>query len=317
MPLFRRPDGDLVRDESNVRRMIPYLMRGRNESAVYHEQHFDLTRTRPWLRAYNRSHPTAPATLFHLMLLAIAAAIHERPGMNRFISGGRIYQRKHVALSFAAKKSMEVTAPMVTVKMKFDAGEPFTDAVRRIAETIATSRTDQVTMVDKELALALALPGPVLRMVMAGLRLLDRVNLLPGAMIESDPMYASAFVANLGSLGLDNTFHHLYEYGTVSLFATIGTTKKVLVVGPDDKPMTRVTSQIRWTFDERINDGFYCATAIKVAQRIIEDPERYFGVPQETSEPARWRDSPSANGGASDHAEGARPALGASGAGRS
>jgi len=317
MPLFRRPDGDLVRDESNVRRMIPYLMRGRNESAVYHEQHFDLTKTRPWLRAYNRAHPQAPATLFHLMLLAIAQAFHERPGMNRFISGGRIYQRKHVALSFAAKKVMEATAPMVTVKMKFEPGEPFAEAVKRIADTIANARTDQVTMVDKELALALALPGPLLRMVMAGLRMLDRVNLLPGAMIESDPMYATAFVANLGSLGLDNTFHHLYEYGTVSLFATIGTTKKVLVVGPDDKPMTRVGSQIRWTFDERINDGFYCATAIKVAQRVVEDPERFFGVPQEASEPAHWRDGRLANGGASDHADGVRPVLGASGNGRS
>ena len=290
MPLFSRPDGDLVRTESNVRRMIPYLMRGRNESAVYHEQHFDLTKARPWLRSYNRAHPSTPATLFHLLLVGIAQAFHERPGMNRFVSGGKIYQRKHVDLSFAAKKVMSETAPLVTVKMRFLPGEPFAMAVKRITDTIADARTDKMTRVDKELAVALALPGPVLRMVMAGLRGLDRVNLLPGSMIDSDPMYATAFVGNLGSLGLDNTFHHLYEYGTVSLFAAIGTTKKVLAVGADGKPTVHVGTQIRWTFDERINDGYYCSTAIKVTQRVVEDPERFFGVAQEAGEPSRWRD---------------------------
>jgi hypothetical protein len=269
--------------------MIPYLMRGRNESAVYHEQNLDLTKTRPWLRAYNRANPQAAATLFHLLLLGIAQALHERPGMNRFVSNGRIYQRKHVELSFAAKKSMEITAPMVTIKLRFEPGEPFGAAVKRIADTIAGARTDGKTTVDKELALALALPGPLLQLVMAGLRGLDRVNLLPGAMIATDPMYASAFVGNLGSLGLDNTFHHLYEYGTVSLFGAIGMPKKIVVAGPDGKPAVRDGVQIRYTFDERVNDGYYAASAIKVAQRLVEDPERFFGVPQESAEPARWR----------------------------
>ena len=306
MPLFRRPDGDLVRDESNVRRMIPYLMRGRNEAAIYHEQVLDVTRARPWLRAYNRAHPEAPATMFHLLMLASAQAFHEYPGLNRFISGGKIYQRKHVALSFAAKKVMDANAPMVTIKMRFEPGEPFAAAAKRIADTIAGARTDTMTTVDKELAVALALPGPLLRLVMAGLRGLDRVNLLPGAMIESDPMYATAFVANLGSLGLDNTFHHLYEYGTVSFFAAIGTTKKATVLGPDGKPTVRDISQIRWTFDERINDGFYCSRALRIVQKVAEDPERFFGVAQEAGEPARWRDDRPARDLGSDHSPGRR-----------
>ena len=35
---------------------------------------------------------------------------------------------------------------------------------------------------------------------------------------------------------------------------------------------------MRWTFDERINDGFYCATGLKIAQAVVEDPERYIGA---------------------------------------
>jgi len=281
MPLFQRSDGVLVRDSSNVREMMPYLMRGRNESAVYHEQNLDLTKTRPWLRAFNRANPDNPATLFHLLLFAYGRTFHERPGLNRFISGGRIYQRNEVALSFAAKKEMDERAPLVTVKMQVPRDEPFAAFTARVARTIEVARSDRETTVDKELKLALALPRPLLRGVMAALRGLDRVNLMPRAMIANDPMYATAFLGNLGSVGIDNTFHHLYEYGTISFFGVFGPPKKAVVVGRDGQPTVRDVVQVRWTFDERINDGFYCATALKVPQRFVEDPERHIGAPHQ------------------------------------
>lgn len=286
MPLFKRPDGVLVPDESNVRRMMPYLMRGRNESAVYHEQLVDVTKARPWLRAYNRAHSDAPATMFHLVTYAIARVFHERPGMNRFVSGGRIYQRKHVEISFAAKKVMDEHAPLVTVKMRVPRDEPFGELVKRIAATIAEARTDRETTVDKELKLALALPGPVVRGVMGALRGLDSLNLMPASMIEHDPMYASAFLGNLGSVGIDDTFHHLYEYGTIGVFGVIGPVKKRVVVGRDGQPTVRDTVQLRYTFDERVNDGFYCATALKIPRQIVEEPERYLGPSGEVTAPA-------------------------------
>jgi pyruvate/2-oxoglutarate dehydrogenase complex dihydrolipoamide acyltransferase (E2) component len=268
----------LVKDLSNVRKMMPYLMQGRNESAVYHEQIFDLTKTRPWLRAYNRANSDAPATLFHLLTSAFAEAFHARPGLNRFIAGGRIYQRNEVALSFAAKKTLDDAAPLVTVKMKMPRNEPFAEFTKRMAATINDSRSDRLTTVDKELKLALALPGPVVSGVMGLLRGLDSVNLMPSAMIESDPMYATAFLGNLGSVGIDNTYHHLYEYGTISFFGCIGTTSKRVVVGRDGQPTVRDTVSVRWTFDERVNDGYYCAKSLKVAQQVVEDPERFHGA---------------------------------------
>jgi hypothetical protein len=280
MPLFKRSDGDLVTNESPVRRMIPYLMRGRNESAIYHDEWIDLTRTRPWIREYNRSHQDNPITLFHLCLFAIARGFHGRPGMNRFVSGGRIYQRKGVFLSFAAKKQFEEKSALITVKLPFPPDEPFTECVKRIKEGIGEGRSDKVKTVDKELKLALSLPGPLLSLAMSALRFLDRFNLMPRAMIESDPMYTSAFVANLGSVAIDRTYHHLYEYGTASLFCVIGPPKKSVVAGPGDQPVVKEMVELRWSFDERINDGFYCAMALRVASRILEDPERYIGPAQ-------------------------------------
>src|SRR5262245_30137060 len=110
MPLFKRPDGKLVTGESPVRRMIPYLMPTRTESAVYHDEHYDLTRTRPWLDEWNKAHGQR-ATLFHLFLWACGRALHERPGLNRFVSGGNIYQRDGAHISFAAKRAFRDDAP--------------------------------------------------------------------------------------------------------------------------------------------------------------------------------------------------------------
>jgi len=279
MPWFKRPDGDLVTDENPVRRMIPYLMRGRNESAIYHDEWVDLSRTRPWLREYNRAHPDNPATMFHLMLFGISRGFYGRLGMNRFIAGGRIYQRKGVWLSFAAKRQFEEKSALVTVKMPFYADEPFGDCVKRIKEHIGEGRSDKVRTVDKEMKLALAMPGPILRVALAALRFLDRLNLMPGSMIATDPMYTSAFVANLGSVGIDRTYHHLYEWGTASLFCVIGPPKKVVAVGPGDQPLVKEMLELRWSFDERINDGFYCAAALRVMARVVEDPEKHIGAP--------------------------------------
>jgi hypothetical protein len=86
-------------------------------------------------------------------------------------------------------------------------------------------------------------------------------------------MYTSVFAANLGSLGLSHTSHHLYEYGTASAFAAMGRAGEAAV-------------DIHWSFDERTNDGFYYATALALVKELMEDPERHFGPPGSREQPA-------------------------------
>ncbi len=276
MPLFRRPDGDLVHGESLVRAIMPYIMRGRNESVIYHEAIYDISKTRAFLRSFNHEHERdQPATLFHLFLWAAAQALAERPGLNRFVSGGRIYQRKGMFLSFAAKKEIADEAPLVTIKLEFFKGEAFGDCVKRIVNAISTGRTGPAQQVDKELKLALMLPGPVLGAIMGFLRWLDGINLMPRFMIDSDPMYTSMFVANLGSVGLDRTFHHLYEYGTAAMFAALGMPRKQLMPDRAGNPVVKDVLEVRWTLDERVNDGLYCANGLNLFKKIFENPEAH------------------------------------------
>jgi hypothetical protein len=280
MAPFFRSDGDRIKGLSPERRFMPFMMPTRNESAVYHEQQYDIGKTRRWLRDFNRANPPQTATMFHLFLWASSQGLNHHPSMNRFVLGRRIYQRRGVQISFAAKKEFSATAPLVTVKKPFAKNEPFAAAVKDMTDRIGEGRGSTQRRVDKELRLALLLPGLVLRFVLWCLRGLDFLNLLPRSMIESDPMYASLFVANLGSVGLDNTFHHLYEYGTISIFGAMGTQKKALVLARDGSPEVREVLQIRWTLDERIIDGMYAAEGLRLVQKIMEDPETYLGKPE-------------------------------------
>ena len=110
--------------------------------------------------------------------------------------------------------------------------DPFTEAIRGIEEQARTR--------GKALLIGIY-------------RLLDRFNLAPWSLIKMDPFYSSIYIANLGSLGLNAPYHHLYEWGNTSIFLVIGKMfSKELWHGG-----TRVRQryiELRVTIDERIAD---------------------------------------------------------------
>lgn len=269
--MVRRFDGKPARDVPAYRRIVPFLMRGRNESAVYFEQRIDLTNTLPWLEAVN-ARQAQRVTLFHLVLGALARVLDERPRLNRFVTGRRIHQRDGIYISFAAKKRFDDDAPLSVVKRRFDPGEPLLDMVARLSENIADARSDRESSVDKEVGLLLKLPTPLLDGAVRLVRALDFLNIAPRALLENDPMYASVFVANLGSIRIDAAYHHLYEHGNCPLFVTLGKIERVPVVTEDDRVEPRDVVHIKYTYDERIEDGLYCARALDILQRYLEDP---------------------------------------------
>lgn len=265
--LFTRPDGKLARDVPPVRRIMPFIMRDRTESAVYFEQQIDLTKTQPFIDAWNREHPDQKVSVFHVFMWSVVQAFHERPRLNRFVMGSKLWERDGLWISFSAKKRLDDDAPIVTLKRRFEAGRSFAEIVGQLHADVKEGRSDKASHVDKELALFLALPAPVLRVGVKLLRWLDRWNLLPGSFIHPDPMYASMFVANLGSVRLESAFHHLYEWGNCPFFAAIGHSKPV--VTPDG---VKTMCSVKYTFDERVEDGLYCATALELVKQRLENP---------------------------------------------
>lgn len=253
---------------------MPFIMRTRNEAAVYFEQQIDLTETTRFIDTFNAAHPETRVTVFHVFLWAAVRAIHARPRLNRFVMGGQLWQRDGIWISYSAKKAMRDDAPIVVLKRRFDPPMSFEDLVRHVHADVAVGKSDRKSHVDKELSLFLRMPGFLLRWAVRLLRGLDEWNLLPAAFIRPDPMYASLFVANLGSVRLDSAYHHLYEYGNIPIFAVIGRTQRVTTLDEEGKPTTRSMCSIKYSLDERVEDGLYCARALELLRETLEHPDR-------------------------------------------
>lgn len=271
MPLFRRPDGRLARDVPPYRRIMPYLMRGRTESTVYFDQQIDLTRTLPFIEHWNASHDRR-ITVFHVFMWAAVRTIASRPKLNRFVSGGRIYERDGIWVSFSAKKALSDDAPIVVLKRRFDPDAGFEAVLAELHGDVDRGRSNEKSAVDKELSIVLRMPGLALRILLWLQRWMDARNVLPSSFIRSDPMYASLFIANLGSLKIDAAYHHLYEYGNIPIFAAIGRVKEVPAIDPAGQVVRRTVCDVRYSFDERVEDGLYCAAALDLLRSLVENP---------------------------------------------
>ncbi|MFT3713886.1 MAG: 2-oxo acid dehydrogenase subunit E2 [Archangium sp.] len=269
--LTKRTDGTLVQNLSATRAIMPLLMQTRTESAVYFEQELDVTETMRFVDAWNDVHPEQKITLFTVYMWAAASAFHERQRMNRFISGGRIYQRKGVYLSFAAKKKkLDDEAALVTIKREMKAGATLAEVAKNLSADIKTGRSETPRAEDRELELTQRLPQFMVRIGLWAMKLADRWNLLPQSVIDHDPCYASMFVANLGSVGLDAAYHHLYEWGNCPFFAALGRTKEV---------NGRLIATVKYSFDERIDDGLSCARALQLVKERVEAPAKFEALP--------------------------------------
>jgi hypothetical protein len=266
-----RADGVIVRGLPNTRRVMPYLMRGRNESAVYFHQDITLVKTDAFIRAWNQANPMLRIDVFHLAVWALRDTIERQPTANRFVAGGRLYDRKGIWFSYAVKTKLETGAPMVVVKRRFDTDASFAAMVEGM-HTEQSAATSERSTVDKELGLLMIFPGFVRRIIMAAIRTFDRFGLLPRGFIDKDPMYASAFFANMASLGMPAVYHHLYEYGTAGIFGSLG--RPVTEPGsPTSGPGRRRSMTVKWTYDERADDGLMAWYALRRFKQVLEDPE--------------------------------------------
>jgi len=106
----------------------------------------------------------------------------------------------------------------------------------------------------------------------------DYHNLLPWSYIRNDAFYTSMFIANLGSLGMNAAYHHLYEYGTCPLFLMVGQIEDRPAAVDGELALVK-TLHLRWSYDERIDDGLTSKYGMATVKAALENPDEYFGDP--------------------------------------
>jgi hypothetical protein len=271
-----RPDGTLIKDVHPYRRLLWYILPHRSEPIVYYDTNVNCKALLKFIEEKRKKYPSLDVT--HCVFAAIGIAGHKHENANRFVSGYRLYQRNGVYVTFSMKrKKMNMESKLSMVKLKLPKKEPFADLYNRIEDQVSHERSGSTTNSDRLLSILDKIPRPFLRLMIKAIDFFDYYNLLPSSFIEDNGLCTSIFVANLGSLGMDTAYHHLYEMGNCPLFMTIG---KIHDAPAVEEGSIKVQKQMpcRWTFDERIGDALTISTALNTVQEILENPYEYLDL---------------------------------------
>ena len=274
MTLFskKRPDGKLVQDGDPMMHIMPYIMRGRNESCIYYKDCVEIENMQRYIREKRREGKRI--TIFNLIVTSMLHLIYERPHLNRFVAGRRLYDHNSFDVLYIVKTSLSDDANESVARVTFDEHDnifTISESMKNIIDQIKGGEVEKWD--DKLISFCTKLPRWTLRAIANILRWADFHGLLPESLTKQIPMYSSVFISHLGSIGGGSPFHHLYEFGTVSIFVTIG---KVY-----EKPFKNMYGQLEWrkvvdlcfTIDERICDGFYLVKSLKYLNSLFRYPE--------------------------------------------
>lgn len=260
---MRRKDAVLLNDPDPFHSIVPYVMPKRTEAEVSSEVTFDITELLSFIKKHNEEQGTN-YKLFHCICMAIAKTIYHRPKMNIFIAGRKFWQRNDITLSFVAKQKFADEAQETLMTLKVDGDMDLDRVSKIILGDVKKARSSGTNSLDKTMELVGKLPRFVLEIFFWILSRMEYHGIYPEDLAKGDPNYTTCLLSNLGSIGAENCYHHLSNFGTNSMMGTIGTMYKE--EGRDKVKMTI-------TLDERIADGFYFAKSLKLLKYILEHPE--------------------------------------------
>ena len=207
-----------------------------------------------------------------MLIAAYVRSLSQKPAVNRFISGQKIYARNGVQINLTVKREMRSDALETIIKIRPELDATATEVYELIKKEVELSKNDNQSDFDKAAKIFDYIPGLLLKFAVWFLKMLDYFGLLPKKLEQLSPFHGSMFITSMGSLGIPPIFHHLYDFGNVPVFCSFGAKQKKYEVQADGSVVERRYITLMWVLDERICDGFYYSTAIKHIRNVLRNP---------------------------------------------
>lgn len=264
-----RADGRKVREGlSAIERAIPYIMPKRVDAQNYVTEYVDEEVIRGYIREVRRVKGIRLSRMA-VLIAAYYLSARRHPYINRFVVNSRIYQRNHFCVSFVMLKSdTNGKGIQTTVKVFLEPGDNVFTINEKISALIEeNSRPVNQNNTDKFAAFMFSIP--LLPKLVLGLaRLLDHFGLLPRFVIDLSPFHTSMFITNLASIQTNSIYHHIYEFGTTSVFVSMGKSVPNFLTGELKSRLV----PIKVVMDERICTGHDYAMFYKTMRRFLKNP---------------------------------------------
>ena len=266
-----RSDGRKLKNIPPFFRIIPQVMRTRSDSQVYYDYDMPIKEMDEYIN--RKAAEGIKISYMNIVYAALVRLVALRPRLNRFVMNGRTFARNEIYISLAIKKSLSDDGQETTIKLPFDGTENIFEIKEKLDSKINENK--EIVKVNETDALAKALsliPNFLLKMAVSIIMLLDKHGMLPKFIIKASPFHTSAFLTNVASLGIDAIYHHLYDFGTTGVFLAMGKKKKSYIYDDENFKEEKCIS-LAFVCDERICDGYYFASSVKMFNRYLKKPE--------------------------------------------
>ncbi|MBO4360786.1 MAG: 2-oxoglutarate dehydrogenase [Eubacteriaceae bacterium] len=267
----KRTDGRQIKGLDPIFRMIPYIMKTRAESQVMVKQDFRCE----VFDGYIKSKRAEGHDLSYMSILiaAYVRLLTQRPQLNRFVVNGRIYARYGYEVVFVVKKSLTDDSDEMLLKLHFDGTEnifEINDMITNEVKLIRNGQADNLT--DKLAKLFMKQPNPLIKGDVRFVMKLDDWNMMPRSVIEASPFHCSMFLTNVKSIKLNYIYHHLYNFGTASVFLSLGKSNDRVSLNRQSEPESEKVFTLGCVLDERICDGLYLSRSLMLLEKYMNDP---------------------------------------------
>ena len=164
-----RRDGRLLRSLDPFYKFIPYIMVQKNDACNQFDDSAEITETDRWLRD-KRKEGYKGLGYLHLFIAAYVRMVSQRPAINRFIAGRRIFARNNIEVVLTVRRGMTAEAGETTIKVVFDPYDTVFDVYHKMTEKIDEIKYGEEDNNTEQVASALTkLPRFVLRFALRNL----------------------------------------------------------------------------------------------------------------------------------------------------
>ena len=271
-----RKDGRLLRSIEPIAIFSLYIMNTRNDANNSVSDSVDLSAIEKYVHQ-KRKEGFEGFNAMYVLAAAYVRVVSQKPGINRFINGHRIYARNNIEVSMMVKKSIALNAPETMFKFFFKPEYTVNEVYKDMHEKITAYQNAPDAEENDDLAgflnLVTKFPRFLLRFVMKLLYWLDYHGWIPLSLLELSPFHGSLVLSSMGSLGVPSVFHHLYNFGNVPMFITFSTNRHENESKPDGSIIKRHFLDYNITMDDRICDGHYYSAALHDFRKYLKNPE--------------------------------------------
>ena len=198
--------------------------------------------------------------IFAFVLYACLKTVNEFPVLKRFVLNSQLYEHKNISVSTVMKRDKTVAGDSTLAKLKFDPEDSLQDVQAKLNQATHQTRSGAGIEADKLIEGFGKMPTWMFKLAIKIMMRLDSWDLLPNSIIDDDPFHATAVIANLGGIDGFSVLHHLYNWGTASMFLTFGRLQ-------DDGSL-----DVTFSVDERISEGMVLFKALAYFTAIMEHP---------------------------------------------